>query len=83
MYTLKTILIFPLVLLIRFYQGAISPFTPATCRFQPTCSHYLLEALQIHGLFKGSFIGIKRIFRCHPWGKRGYDPVPEKKCLHK
>jgi putative membrane protein insertion efficiency factor len=80
---MKKIAIFPLVLLIRFYQEAISPFTPATCRFTPTCSSYFLYALKIHGLFKGTFLGIKRILSCHPWGKSGYDPVPEKKCSHK
>lgn len=80
---MKKIAIFPLVMLIRFYQGAISPFTPATCRFTPTCSSYFLDALNIHGLFKGTFLGIKRILSCHPWGKSGYDPVPEKKCSHK
>ena len=80
---LKKIIIFPLVLLIRFYQEAISPFTPSTCRFEPTCSSYFLEALKVHGLIKGSYLGIKRILSCHPWGKIGYDPVPEKKCTHK
>jgi putative membrane protein insertion efficiency factor len=80
---LKKIIIFPLVLLIRFYQEAISPFTPSTCRFEPTCSSYFLEALKVHGLIKGSYLGIKRILSCHPWGKTGYDPVPEKKCTHK
>ncbi|MEC4050753.1 membrane protein insertion efficiency factor YidD [Flavobacterium sp. SUN046] len=79
---LKKILISPLVFLIRFYQEAISPFTPAACRFEPTCSSYFLEALKIHGLLKGSYLGIKRILSCHPWGKSGYDPVP-KKCEHK
>ena len=79
----KKIIIFPLVLLIRFYQEAISPFTPSTCRFEPTCSSYFLEALKVHGLIKGSYLGIKRILSCHPWGKTGYDPVPEKKCTHK
>jgi len=79
----KRILIFPLVMIIRFYQSAISPFTPATCRFEPTCSYYFLEALKVHGLWKGSYLGIKRIASCHPWGKSGYDPVPEKKCSHK
>lgn len=83
MHTFKSILIFPLVVIIRFYQEAISPFTPATCRFQPTCSDYFLKSLKIHGLLKGTFIGMKRILSCHPWGKSGYDPVPEKKCLHK
>jgi len=79
----KKIIIFPLVLLIRFYQEAISPFTPSTCRFEPTCSTYFLEALKVHGFIKGSYLGIKRILSCHPWGKTGYDPVPEKKCTHK
>jgi len=73
---IKKILIFPFLVLIRFYQIAISPFTPATCRFQPTCSHYSLEALQKHGVIKGGKLAIKRIFSCHPWGKSGYDPVP-------
>jgi uncharacterized protein len=79
----KKILIFPLIILIRFYQEAISPFTPSTCRFEPTCSTYFLEALKIHGLLRGSYLGIKRILSCHPWGKTGYDPVPEKKCSQK
>ncbi|UUV21743.1 membrane protein insertion efficiency factor YidD [Paenimyroides aestuarii] len=73
---LKKILIFPFVVLIRFYQLVISPLTPPSCRFTPTCSHYTLEALRKHGLFKGSWLGIKRIAKCHPWGKSGYDPVP-------
>ncbi len=73
---LKRILIFPFVLLVRFYQAAISPFTPATCRFEPTCSSYTIQALEKHGLFKGGWLAIKRIFSCHPWGKSGYDPVP-------
>ena len=81
--SLSKILIFPFVLLIRFYQAAISPFTPSTCRFEPTCSSYFLDALKIHGLFYGGFLGIKRIFSCHPWGKSGYDPVPDKKCSNK
>jgi putative membrane protein insertion efficiency factor len=80
---LKKILIAPLLFLIRFYQEGISPFTPATCRFEPTCSSYFIEALQKHGFFYGIFLGVKRISSCHPWGKSGYDPVPEKKCSHK
>lgn len=79
--SLSKILIFPLVLLIRFYQTAISPFTPSACRFEPTCSSYFLEALKIHGLFYGGYLGMKRIISCNPWGKNGYDPVP-KKGLH-
>ena len=80
---LKKIAIAPLLLLIRFYQTAISPFTPATCRFEPTCSSYFIEALKVHGFFYGIFLGVKRILSCHPWGNSGYDPVPEKKCSHK
>lgn len=79
MSVIKKILIFPFLVLIRVYQVAISPFTPATCRFQPTCSHYSLEALQKHGLIVGGWLAIKRITSCHPWGKGGFDPVPEKK----
>jgi len=74
---------YPFLLLIRFYQVAISPFTPATCRFEPSCSSYAYKALQIHGVFYGSYLAIKRITSCHPWGRSGYDPVPEKKCNHK
>ncbi len=77
----KSILIFPFVLVVKLYQNAISPFTPSTCRFEPTCSSYMIEALEKHGLFCGSFLGIKRIVNCHPWGKSGYDPVPVKKCF--
>ncbi|MDO3694742.1 membrane protein insertion efficiency factor YidD [Wenyingzhuangia sp. chi5] len=75
---MKKILIFPFILLIRFYQGAISPFTPATCRYLPTCSSYSIEALQKHGIIYGGWLAIKRIASCHPWGGSGYDPVPEK-----
>ncbi|MFC4720768.1 membrane protein insertion efficiency factor YidD [Geojedonia litorea] len=75
---LKKILIYPFLLLIKVYQTLISPLTPATCRFQPTCSHYAKEALEKHGLLKGGKLALKRIFSCHPWGKSGYDPVPEK-----
>ena len=73
---LKKIPIYPFVFLVRFYQTAISPFTPSTCRFEPTCSSYMIEALQKHGLLYGFFLGLKRILSCHPWGKMGYDPVP-------
>lgn len=79
MQTLKKILIFPFILLVRFYQVAISPYTPNSCRYQPTCSHYTIEALKVHGLFKGGWLAIKRISSCHPWGGSGYDPVPPKK----
>jgi putative membrane protein insertion efficiency factor len=75
---LKKILIAPFVFLVRIYQTIISPLTPATCRYQPTCSHYTVEALKKHGLLHGGKLAIKRIFSCHPWGGSGYDPVPEK-----
>ncbi len=69
---------FLLILLIKFYQFFISPLFPGVCRYRPTCSRYMLEAVQIHGVFKGTWLGIKRILRCHPWGGSGYDPVPPK-----
>lgn len=75
---LKKWLSYPLIWLVKFYQHFISPLTPATCRFTPTCSHYTLEAIQKHGAFKGTWLGLKRISRCHPWGGSGYDPVPKK-----
>ena len=69
-------LAFLLCLPIVFYQTCISPFTPATCRFTPTCSEYAKQALKKHGPIKGLWLAIKRISRCHPWGGSGYDPVP-------
>lgn len=77
MITLKKIIRFPFVFLVRLYQVMISPYTPASCRYQPTCSHYTIEALEKHGLLKGGKLALKRIFSCHPWGGNGYDPVPE------
>ena len=75
---MKKILIYPLLLLIKVYQKIISPIFPSTCRYTPTCSHYAKEALEIHGLLKGSWLALKRISSCHPWGGNGYDPVPKK-----
>ena len=75
---MKRILIYPFVLFIRGYQYLISPLFPSTCRYDPTCSHYSIEALKKYGLLKGGWLSIKRIFSCHPWGGSGYDPVPEK-----
>ncbi|WP_130286200.1 membrane protein insertion efficiency factor YidD [Aquimarina brevivitae] len=75
---MKQILIAPFVFLIRVYQKFISPLTPATCRYEPTCSHYTLESLKTHGLLKGGWLAIKRIISCNPWGGSGYDPVPKK-----
>lgn len=65
-----------LILLIKGYQRLISSFLPPSCRFTPSCSHYGIEALQKHGLFRGSYLTIHRILRCHPWSKGGHDPVP-------
>ena len=76
--SLKNILIFPFVLLVRFYQVAISPYTPSSCRYEPTCSQYTIEALKKRGLITGLWLSLKRIFTCHPWGGSGYDPVPNK-----
>ncbi|MDY8134265.1 membrane protein insertion efficiency factor YidD [Aquimarina sp. 2201CG5-10] len=76
---MKKIFIAPFIGLVRLYQNLISPLTPATCRYHPTCSQYTVEALQKHGLLKGGWMAIKRIFSCHPWGGSGYDPVPDKK----
>ena len=65
-----------LIALIRFYRAAISPWTPPSCRYQPTCSAYALEAIQVHGAVRGGWLAMKRIGRCHPWGGHGCDPVP-------
>lgn len=65
-----------LLLPIYFYKGAISPLTPPSCRFTPSCSTYAVEALRRHGPVKGLYLAIRRILRCHPWGGSGYDPVP-------
>ncbi|MHA6260226.1 membrane protein insertion efficiency factor YidD [Sporosarcina sp. CAU 1771] len=67
-----------LSLLIKFYQKAISPLTPPSCRFYPTCSHYGLEAIEKHGALKGSWLLTRRISKCHPFHEGGFDPVPEK-----
>ncbi|MFB5197358.1 membrane protein insertion efficiency factor YidD [Neobacillus sp. KR4-4] len=64
--------------IIRFYQVAISPLKPPTCRFYPTCSHYGVEAIQRFGALKGGWLTLKRISKCHPFHPGGLDPVPEK-----
>ena len=74
----RTIIIFILILPIKTYQIVISPLFPGSCRFDPTCSNYFIEALKIWGPFKGLWLGIKRISKCHPWGTFGYDPVPDR-----
>ena len=65
-----------LLWLIRFYQRSISPRHPACCRFIPTCSQYALEAIQRYGALKGGYLALRRILRCNPFCKGGYDPVP-------
>ena len=67
-----------LIWLVRGYQVALSPFMGGACRFTPSCSNYMIEALTVHGTFKGLLLGTWRILRCHPFGKHGYDPVPPK-----
>tara|TARA_B100000686_G_C16777196_1_gene969301 strand:+ start:1400 stop:1651 length:252 start_codon:yes stop_codon:yes gene_type:complete len=70
-----------LILLIKIYKYTISPLFPLSCRYLPTCSDYFLDCLKFNGLIKGSFLGIKRILRCHPikflGGKEGFDPAPK------
>lgn len=61
---------------VRFYQLAVSPWTPAACRFTPTCSAYAIDALREHGARRGLWLAVRRMARCHPWGGFGYDPVP-------
>jgi len=65
-----------LIGMVRFYQGAISSWTPPTCRFTPTCSGYAIEAIDQHGSVRGGWLTLIRIGRCHPWGGHGFDPVP-------
>ncbi|MDR1718895.1 MAG: membrane protein insertion efficiency factor YidD [Dysgonamonadaceae bacterium] len=61
---------------VYFYRACISPLKPPTCRFTPTCSEYAIQAVKKYGPFKGFFLAVKRILRCHPYGGYGYDPVP-------
>ena len=66
----------PLVYLVRFYQYLISPVLPSRCIYHPTCSQYMVEAIERHGTFRGIYLGLRRIIRCNPLSKGGYDPVP-------
>ena len=74
--TLRSVAVMPLVALLKIYQYAISPLLGSRCRFDPSCSQYAVEALQRHGVFKGSWLAARRVGRCHPWHPGGYDPVP-------
>ena len=67
-----------LILLVRGYQIVLSPMMGGCCRFHPSCSEYMIEALRVHGSLKGVLLGLWRLLRCHPFGKSGYDPVPQK-----
>lgn len=71
-----------LILLVRLYQIAISPFLGNNCRFYPSCSSYMIEAIQVHGVLKGLYLGTRRILRCHPYSDGGLDPVPPCGCRH-
>ena len=73
---LMTLLSKVMLALIWFYRTCISPLKPPTCRFTPTCSQYAVEAIKKHGPFKGGWLALRRILRCHPFGGSGYDPVP-------
>lgn len=64
---------------VRLYQILLSPLLGKNCRYQPTCSHYMLQAVDEWGIFKGTWLGLRRISRCHPWGGTGDDPVPRRK----
>ncbi|MBN1447616.1 MAG: membrane protein insertion efficiency factor YidD [Bacteroidetes bacterium] len=73
---MKNALGYVLIFAIRVYRTVISPLFPPSCRFYPTCSSYSMEAIRKYGPFKGTWMGVRRIARCHPWNEGGYDPVP-------
>jgi putative membrane protein insertion efficiency factor len=72
-------LAWPMILLVRVYQRVISPVLPPSCRFYPSCSAYAVEALQVHGLVRGSALTVWRLLRCAPWHPGGVDPVPPRR----
>lgn len=82
MHTIRLILGAPIILLVKIYQWVISPLLPQSCRYTPTCSVYMIEAVRVWGPMKGTYLGLKRIASCHPWGGHGHDPVPERKKRH-
>lgn len=67
-----------LILFVRAYQVTLSPLFSGCCRFEPSCSNYMIEAIEVHGPVKGVWLGLRRLLRCHPFGPHGYDPVPPK-----
>lgn len=74
--TVRNVIEFVILLPVYFYRYAISPLTPPSCRYTPTCSAYAIEAVKKHGVLKGGWLAAKRILSCNPWGGSGYDPVP-------
>ncbi len=68
-----------IILIIKTYQITLSPLIGSNCRFHPTCSEYTIQAVNEHGVYRGLILGVKRISKCHPFGDKGYDPVPDKK----
>ena len=76
---IRKLFILPIIL----YQRLLSPMLPSSCRFTPTCSEYTKQAIIKHGIIKGTYLGVKRISKCHPWGSHGFDPVPKKSELNK
>ena len=77
-HTLYKVTLKSIIILLRAYQWVISPILGANCRFYPSCSSYTIQAIETHGILKGSFLAIKRIGKCHPWHPGGIDEIPEK-----
>ena len=73
---INKIITYQIIIIIKFYQFFISPILGQNCRYLPTCSEYSIQSIKKFGIFKGAFLSLKRISKCHPWGNRGYDPVP-------
>ena len=73
---INKIITHPIIVIIKFYQFFISPILGQNCRYLPTCSEYSIQSIKKFGIFKGTFLSLKRISKCHPWGNHGYDPVP-------
>ena len=72
------LIIYPIIVMIKFYQFFISPIIGQNCRYLPTCSEYSIQSLKEYGIIKGLAMSLKRVSKCHPWGNHGYDPVPKK-----
>jgi len=79
---MRKILTAPLIVMIQAYRYLLSPVIGTHCRYTPSCSQYALEALEAHGVLRGSWLAVKRVSSCHPWHAGGYDPVPGKEHKH-